>query len=208
MSGKHQRRFWVLPVPTGSTSRYDRMQIGVGRANSTNISIEHDTLIKTLLDYILQQDTFIKAITNIQIDTDTLINVFVNFNYEVNHDTLIRILSSIQPVSEAFGGGGRQTIIPPFSVYKEKKKKKKKKADEIIKLEKLDLSKVIHKKNIQIRIDTFFEAKLKVGDVKLLTEQDIQNLTVLNVEFVDISDKPIEVNVFAIEEILDANNKS
>ncbi len=196
MSGKHQRRMWVLPVPTGSTSKYDRMQLAVGRANSTNILIEHDTLTKTLLNYLFQQDTFIKALTNISRDTDTIITVFVNFNYIVDHDTLIKITKSIPPVpvSESFGGGSGRILNAPIGVHK-----KKKKADEIIKLDKLNVSKLLSKKFIQLRVDALLDVSPIVVDAKLITINDIQNLTVLNVNFIDITDTtPIEVKVLHI----------
>ena len=208
MSGKHQRRMWVLPAPTGSTSRYDRMQIVVGRANSSTILVEHDTLSKTLLNYVLEQDTFIKVLTSIETLTDTLISVSVSFNYEVDQDTLIKILTDLnirqdtlvrvtspQPVPPSSGGGGSGRINKaPMGVHK-----KKKKADEVIKLNKLDVSKLLSKRFIQIRVDALFEIKLTIGEAKLITENDIQSSTILNVDFIDITDtRPIEVNVLSI----------
>lgn len=210
MAGKHQRRMWTLPRPTGNVSRYNRMQLGVGRANSSSILVEHDTIIKTLLTYLLEQDTFVKALTSIETLTDTLISVSVSFNYEVNQDTLIKILTDLsirqdtlvrvtspQPVppSSSSGGGGTGRInAAPIGVHK-----KKKKADEIIKLEKMNVSKLLSKRFIQIRVDALFEVKLTVGEVKMITENDVQNSTILNVDFIDITDtRPIEVKVLGI----------
>lgn len=210
MSGKHQRRLWVLPIR--NASQYDRMHIGVGRANSSNILVRHDTLTKTLLNYLFQQDTLVKTLTNIQVHTDTLITVSVSFNYQVDHDTLLRILTSVNinhdtstrvvaipsPIQESYVSGSGRILAAPIWV-----RRKKKKADEIITLEKLDISKLPVKRNIiNIRIEAMFEIKLTIGDVRLLTENDVQNLTILNVDFIDsIDEKPIEIKVFKEEDL-------
>lgn len=218
MSGKHQRRMWVLPAPTGDISKYDRMQICVGRANSTNIIIDHDTLIKTLVSYLFQQDTFIKTLTSIQVDTDTLLTVSANFNYEVDQDTLIKIISllnvnqdtsisvtSIIPPSviesETFISSGHYTLET-----KRKRKKKIKDVDEVFSLGTIDVS-VLPTKSIQIRVEAVLEIKRSVG-VTSLSERDVQKLTVLNVEFIDVHDiTPIEIVVVDIkEDELDGNN--
>lgn len=61
MSGKHQRRMWVLPAPTGSTSYYDRMHIVVGRSMSKSVVTQHDTLSKVLTSIRSLFDTFIRV---------------------------------------------------------------------------------------------------------------------------------------------------
>jgi hypothetical protein len=210
MSGKHQRRMWTLPAPTGGVSRYDRMQLVVGRAISGKVLVDHDTLSKTLSNYLLEQDTFVKALTSIETLTDTLISVSVSFNYEVNQDTLIRILTDLnvrhdtsirvtapQPVPPASSGGGESSgriNKAPIGVHK-----KKKQADEIIKLDKLNVSKMLSKKLIQIRVEALFEIKLIIGEAKLITENNIQSSTILNVDLADTTDtRPIEVEILGI----------
>jgi len=91
------RSLFVLPKPKGFITKYDLIQMIIGNNLSSSILVEHDTLTKTLFSYIFEQDTFIKTLTNIQVDHDTLIKVLVNFNYEVNQDTLIKIIGS-QPI--------------------------------------------------------------------------------------------------------------
>ena len=154
------RSLFVLPKPKGFITKYDLIQMIIGNNLSSSILVEHDTLTKTLFSYIFEQDTFIKTLTNIQVDHDTLIKVLVNFNYEVNQDTLIKIIGS-QPIppSTFFGTGGGHIKVPVGKVYK-----KKKKADQIIKLDKLNISNLLSRKIIQVRISALFEIKLTVGD--------------------------------------------
>lgn len=138
MSGKHQRRMWVLPVPTGSTSRYDRMQIAVGRAMSTTISIEHDTLTKVLTSIISLFDTCLRVI--------------------------VQFISSA-PYGEASG----RILESPFWT---RKKKDKLSADEVFKLEKIDISKTSKKaKYVKIKVNSILETKMNIGDAKLVDER-------------------------------------
>jgi len=47
-----------------------------------------------------------------------------------------------------------------------------------------------------------FEIKLTVGDIKLLSENDILNSIILNVDFIDEKDeRPIEINIIKEENL-------
>jgi len=167
MSGKHQRRMWVLPASTGSTSRYDRMHIGVGRSLSTNIIVEQDTSLKALLDYLLEQDTFIKVLTDINPLFDTWIAVFA-------------------PPTPSAGGGGERSgrvLEAPIGPYN---KRKKIKADQVIELSKIDVSKLVSEKrprNIKVsaKLDSINEATVIVKDVVIIDDTS----AVLNIDLID-----------------------
>jgi len=192
MSGKHQRRLWVLPVPSGSTlTYYDRMSIILGRANSLSILNEYDTFISVLTEYLIQHDTLQRVLTNISTDIDTLINISVSFNYDVSFDTLVKIITQLPPISSSIGGGSGRINKAPFGDDFKKKKNK------VIYVNGEILSSSISDNNILVRVDAMFDLKPIINEIKLLTSNNIQNLKITGVDLINDNyrNQPIRINI-------------